>query len=242
MDTNLAAFLISAVIVAVLAFPLGNALRRHPVPFYVAVIAITALYLWAIGSGVRLTGVRMLAVIMQKGYLASLMLAVVMFTGCFDEGTPIRKHLQPIRGELSILSFVFILGHLATYLPSYLGRFGAIMSASSNVAASLVLALVLTAVFAVLTVLSFRVVRRKMDPHAWKVLQRGAYVMVALLAVHVALVLWKSAVVAQQPRALVSLVAYLTVVAVWAVARVAKCLRDRSKKAAVVVAKTSEVA
>ena len=229
MDTNVVAFLISAAVVLLLAFPLGNALRRHPLPFYVAVVAVTALYLWAIGSGVRLTAVRVLAVIMQKGYLASLMLAVVMFTGCLDEGTPIRRRLQPIRGELSILSFIFILGHLATYLPTYLGRLAAVFGAHSNMAVSFVAAMVLTVVFAVLTVLSFRAVRKKMNPRLWKNLQRGAYAMVGLLALHVVLALWKSAVVAGQPRAAVSLGMYCAVIGVYAIMRIAKAVRDRKK-------------
>ena len=229
MDTNVVAFLISAAVVLLLAFPLGNALRRHPLPFYVAVVAVIALYLWAIGSGVRLTAVRVLAVIMQKGYLASLMLAVVMFTGCLDEGTPIRRRLQPIRGELSILSFIFILGHLATYLPTYLGRLAAVFGAHSNMAVSFVAAMVLTVVFAVLTVLSFRVVRKKMNPRLWKNLQRGAYAMVGLLALHVVLALWKSAVVAGQPRAAVSLGMYCAVIGVYAIMRIAKAVRDRKK-------------
>lgn len=232
MDTNLAAFLISAVVVAVLVFPLGKALRKHPAPFYVAVVALTVLYLWLINSGLRLTGVRTLTVIMQKGYLSSLMLAVVMFCGCFDEGTWIRKRLQPIRGELSILSFVFILGHLATYLPSYLGRLGALFGAHSNVALSFVVAAVLTVLFAVLTALSLRVVRKKMSPHLWKNLQRGAYVMVALLVLHVGIILWRSALVSHQVRAMVTFGAYVGVVAVYAVLRLWKYARDVRKRKA----------
>lgn len=236
MDTNLAALLISAVVVAILVFPLGKALRKHPAPFYVAVVAITVLYLWAINSGVRLTGVRTLAVIMQKGYLSSLMLGVVMFCGCFVEGTWIRKRLQPIRGELSILSFVFILGHLATYLPSYLSRLGTLFSTHGNVALSFVVAAVLTVLFAVLTVLSLRVVRKKMDPHLWKNLQRGAYVMVALLVLHVGIILWRSAIVSHQMRSMVTFGAYVGVVAVYAALRLWKYVRDRRKRAAKVAA------
>lgn len=110
----------------------------------------------------------MLTVIMQKGYLSSLMLGVVMFTGCFDDGTAIRKRLQPIRGELSILSFIFILGHIATYLPSYLGRLGVIFSSRSPLAFSFLVAAVLAVLFAVLTILSLRAIHRRMSKRAWK--------------------------------------------------------------------------
>lgn len=232
MDTNLLAFLVSAAVVAVLVFPLGKALRRYPVAFYAAAVALTVLYLWAIGGGVRMTGVRMLAVIMQKGYLASLMLGVVMFCGCFDEGTWIRKRLQPIRGELSILSFIFILGHLATYLPTYLGMLDSLFGAHANVAASFVLAMVLTVVFAALTALSFRVVRRAIDPHLWRNLQRASYVMLALLVLHVVLALWRSAVVSGQARAVATLAVYALVAVAYAAMRIAKALRDARRRPA----------
>lgn len=241
MDTNLLAFLISAVVVAILVFPLGKALRKHPAPFYIAVIAVTALYLWAINSGVRLTGVRVLAVVMQKGYLASLMIGVVMFCGCFDEGTWLRKRLQPIRGELSILSFVFILGHLATYLPSYLGRLGTLFGAHSNVAVSFAVAVLLTVVFAVLTLLSLRVVRKRMGPRLWKNLQRGAYVMVALLVLHVALILWNSAVVSHSARSMATFGAYVGVVALYAVLRIWKAVRDARRRKERTAAAPAEV-
>lgn len=231
MDTNLAAFLLSAAIVWAVAFPLGKQLRRNPSVFYLAVVAVTGLYLWAIGTGARLTAVRVLAVVMQKGYLASLMLAVVMFTGCLDEGTALRRRLQPIRGELSILSFIFILGHLATYLPTYLGKLGAVFSARPGIAFSFVAACVLTVLFGVLAAMSLRVVRRNMDARRWKMVQRVSYVMVALLALHVLLALWRPAVVAHAARSMASLVAYAAVIALYAALRVRKALRDRGKAA-----------
>ena len=170
-------------------------------------------------------------VMMQKGYLASIMLAVVMFCGCFDEGTAIRKKLRPIRGELSILSFIFILAHLATYLPGYLGRFGFLVSSRSNIAFSLIIAIILTILFAVLAVTSLRAVRQRMDARSWKNLQRGAYAMVALLAVHVAFVLGKSAFANPGSLAMLAFVCYLGVVAVYTVLRVMKWRRDSAKKA-----------
>ena len=232
MNPSLIGFLIALAIIAIIVFPLGDALRRHPVPFYVVSIAITILYLWATQTGVNLSGIRPLTVMMQKGYLATIMLAVVMFCGCFDEGTPIRRKLQPIRGELSILSFIFILAHLATYLPSYISRFGFLMSSRSNIAFSLIIAIILTVVFCVLAVMSLRAVRQNMNPHLWKNIQRAAYVMILLLAVHVAFVLGKSAFANPSSTAMVSFIAYLVVIVVYAVLRILKWRRDVAKKTA----------
>ena len=185
MSTSLVGFLISVVLTLLLVFPLAKPLKSHPSVFYVIALALTALYAWALWSGVNLAQVRGVCMVLQKGYLASLLLGVVMFTGCFDEGTAVRKHLQPIRGELSILSFIFILGHLCMYLPSYLPRLGTVFASRTSVAISLVVAFALTALFLVLAVLSFRVIHRSMNARVWKGIQRFAYLMMALYVVHV---------------------------------------------------------
>ncbi|MBR2836178.1 MAG: ferric reductase-like transmembrane domain-containing protein [Coriobacteriales bacterium] len=232
MDASLLGFLIALAICAIIVIPLGDLLRKHPVPFYAVAVIATVLYVWAISSGVNLTAVRPLTVMMQRGYLASIMLAVVMFCGCFDEGTPIRKKLQPIRGELSILSFIFILAHLWSYLPNLLMHFDRYMSARGNIAFSTITALVLTVIFAVLAVMSLRVIRTNMNTRIWKNIQRFAYLMVLLLAVHIAFALGKSAFANPGSLAMLSFASYMVVIAVYAVLRILKYRRDSAKKQA----------
>lgn len=229
MDAKVMGLLIALVVTVLLAGPLAGALRKHPSVFYVVAIALTGAYVWVMQAGLATAYLRPLTAVFQKGYLASMLVGVVMFTGCLGEGTAARRHLAPIRGELSVLAFIFVLGHVLTYLPSYLGRFGALFAARTNVAVSLVIALVLTALFAVLALTSLRVVRRHMGGRAWKRLQRSAYVMVALLAAHVAFVLGRSAFVGGATTALVSFVAYVGVIALYAILRIRKALRDRSR-------------
>lgn len=235
MSTSLIGFLISAALAALLVFPLAKPLRAHPGAFYAISLALTALYVWAIWTGADLVSVRGLCMVLQKGYLASILLAVVMFTGCFDEGTAVRKRLQPIRGELSILSFIFILGHLCMYLPSYLPRLGALMASRTTVAISLVVSILLTALFAVLTVTSFRSLHRRMGARLWKGIQRLAYLMVALLAVHVWFVLGASALggasAGRLTTSMLSFIAYLVVILAYAILRVRKYRRDAARHA-----------
>lgn len=230
MSPSLVGLLISVVVTLLLVFPLAKPLRAHPSVFYVIALVVTGVYAWAIWSGVNLTAVRGLCMVLQKGYLAVLLLAVVMFTGCFDEGTPVRKHLQPIRGELSILSFIFIVGHLCMYLPKYLPRLGAVFSSRTNVAFSLVIAFALTVLFAVLAVMSFRAVRKAMSPRVWKAIQRFAYLMVVLLAVHVGFVLGASALSGKTALATTSFAAYIAVILVYAVLRLLKLRRDLRRR------------
>lgn len=232
MDASLYGFLAALVVTALLVFPLARPLRTHPSIFYAAALVLTALYVWALWTGVNLTPVRALTVVLQKGYLASLLLGVVMFTGCLDESSSLRRHLQPIRGELSILSFVFILGHLLTYLPGYLGRFGALLTTRTNVALSLIIAMILTVLFGVLTITSLRWLHKRMGTKSWKNLQRFSYLMVALFAVHVGLALGRSAFASAPSEATTSFVLYLVIVAAYAVLRIRKAVRDSKKRPA----------
>jgi sulfoxide reductase heme-binding subunit YedZ len=231
MSASLIGFLIAVVVTVLLVLPLSKSLRKHPAVYYVIGLVLTAVYVWATWTNVNTTRIRALMVILQKGYLSSLLLGVVMFTGCFDDTSAVRKRLQPIRGELSILSFIFIIGHLCVYLPNYLTRFTQVISTRANVAVSVIIALVLTVLFAVLTVTSFRFVHRRMSTSGWKNLQRLSYVMVVLYALHVLLVLGRSAIVRPNSLAMVNLVLYMAIVIVYTVMRIRKALRDRKRRA-----------
>lgn len=226
-------FVLSLVIAALLVFVFDGALKMHPSVFYLIAAAATALYVCSRLPGAAFSLPAPLGIVFQKGYLASILLAVVMFCGCFDEGTPARRKLQPVRGELSILSFIMIVGHIATYLPSYLPRLGVLLSARSNVAASLGVAIVLTVLFAVLAAMSPRAVRLAMNKRVWKAVQRLAYVMVALLAVHVGLVLGRAVFVQGSTTAVATFAAYVGAAAVYAALRIRKAVRDRAKKSVV---------
>jgi sulfoxide reductase heme-binding subunit YedZ len=230
MSTSLVGLLISVVLATLVTGPLAKQLHRHPGPFYAVAIILTGVYAWAVLTGQNLAGVRGLCMVLQKAYLSSILFGVVMFTGCFGEGTKIRKHLQPIRGELSILSFIFVLGHLCMYLPSYIARFGAIMSVRANMATSLVIALVLTALFALLAVTSLRALHRRMNPRAWKAVQSLAYLMVVLFILHVGMALGFSAFSGKTVASTWSFLAYVAVVGVYAVMRTAKAVRDAHRR------------
>lgn len=240
MSTSLIGFAIALVVAAVIVFPLGNVLRTKSWVFYLVAAVLVGLYMWAVLTGANLTAWRKVTIILQKGYLSTILLAVVMFTGCFDEGTAIRKKLQPIRGELSILSFIFIIGHLTMYLPSYLSRITKIFGARVDLAISFVVALILMVLFIALGVTSFKFIRKHMNPHGWKILQRFSYVMVALLAVHVGFVMGKSAFASSFSLSTVAFWSYLVVIAIYAALRIRKAVRDSRKHAVGAVASTQE--
>lgn len=226
MDINsLGAFCIALILGLVVAFGLAKPLRTHSGIFYGVALVLVGIYSWAVWNSVNLNNYRMLTFVLQKGYLSSVLLAIVMFTGCLSTANPLKKRLRPIRGELSVLSFIFILGHLVVFMPSYLGRLlgGAVLK--PNVEAAVIVVLILTALFTVLGVTSFKFVRCAMSPRAWKNLQRLAYLMVALYIVHVGFFLGTS-VLGGSGKGHGSLVVYCVVVGAYLVLRVRKALRD----------------
>ena len=230
MDAELVSILLALAITLVVAFPLGRALRKKSGIFYLMAAAALAVYLWAVFAGVKTSQYRWLTFMFQKGYLGSFFLALVMYTGALSDGNPVKRRLLPIRGELSIMSFIFYIGHIVTYLKSYLPMFGNFGSLKPTLAASLVVAVVLTVIFVVLGVTSFKFIRSAMNSKVWKGIQRFAYVMVALLIVHIALALGLSLSTFGSVGS-VDVVVYAVLVALYAVLRVYKAVSDRKARA-----------
>ena len=214
-----------------IAFPLGGALRKHPAPFYVVAILLVAAHFAYRASGAYVASAQVLLDVLNKAYLGCALLAVVMFTGVFDMNHPVRHRLQPIRAELSILSFIFVLDHIVGYAPAFLPVLGQLFGLRAGMAVSFVAAAVLTAVFVMLTVTSVKAVRAKMPHAVWKNVQRGSYVMVGLLWLHIVLVLGRPAFseAGGSQAAQIALAVYTIAVLVYAVLRIRKALRDRQK-------------
>lgn len=226
MNPAIISFLVSLATAALVEFPLGKALRRHSVVFYAVAAVATAVFAWSYLTGFKYPPLRWYTIMFQKAYLATLFLLIVMYIGVLPANSGLRQRLSPIRGELSILSFILYLGHIVVYLPIYWPRLGQLLSAGSNVATSLVVALVLTVVFLVLGVTSFKTVHKAMDNKVWKLVQKGAYIMMALLMVHIGFVLGRSAFSNPGSLAMASLLVYLVAIGLYAVLRVLRAVRS----------------
>ncbi len=219
---------LSVVIALVVAFPLAKPFKRHPWVFYGVAIAVVFIHLWYRFTGVYVASLQCFVDILTKGYLAAALFAVVMFTGTMDERSRLRRQLQPIRAELSILSFVLAVDHVIVFLPTYLPRLGSIFAHSPVIAMSLTVALLLTVLYAVLSVTSVRVLRVRIPYRTWKALQRSSYLMVGLLWLHIVLALGRSAFGGHGSLAAqVALGSYTVVTVVYVMLRVRKAVYDR---------------
>lgn len=228
MSLEVVSVALAAAIACIVAFPLGKRLRKRPVVFYAVAFVATAAYVGTVVVGYNPKGLRWLTFMFQKAYLGSFFLALVMFCGALPDGNRVRRKLLPIRGELSVMSFIFYLGHIANYLKSYLPMLSNLAVIKPGVALSLGVAGVLTVIFVILGVTSFKMVRTRMDSKAWALLQKGAYVMVALLAAHVALALGLSLSNLGSTGSLHCIV-YLAAAAAYAAMRISKAVRSRRR-------------
>ncbi|OUO88626.1 hypothetical protein B5F40_12270 [Gordonibacter sp. An230] len=200
-------------------------IAKAPAAWYALAAVLVALYL--AGTQGLLPAVVKGAVflLLQKGMLAVALFAVVMFVGVFSRESRVRRHLAPIRAELSIIACILICGHIVAYGMSYATRVLGARALDPFVAAGLAVGVALVVLLAVLGVTSLACVKARMSKRRWRRVQKWAYAFFALTYAHSAAMLLPSAidggVVAVQGVA-----AYTAVFGAYAVARVARAVID----------------
>lgn len=221
-------FIISLGAIALIIFSCAKPLKRHPVPFYFAALALVALYLAGTAAGVCGGLWPYFMPLMQRCTLAFALFSTVMYVGVLSDSSQLRAKLMPIRRQLSILACIFALGHIAFYMQSYAPRGFAVLGGNQGL--SLTLAVILIALMVTLLATSFQVVRRQMNAVSWKRIQRLSYPFYLFTYVHLALLLGPSAL-AGKDTAVVSLMVYSMVVATYVALRVRRALLRRTKHA-----------
>lgn len=225
--------IVIALVVAILfAVVFKSALKKVPWVFYVLTVILDILYLNHVLLGVSPQLDRFFFPYFQRGLLAYGLFVVVMFIGCFPMGSKVRSYLNPIRGELSIVASLLVLGHIVAYFGAYASRvLNGFAGMSSNVVVSFFVALLLLLILAPLTVTSFNKIRKSMDAKTWKKLQKWAYVFFILIYVHMMIILLPSAS-SPATRAFTSVVIYTVIMIVYIVARLYRWSQDRKQAAA----------
>lgn len=229
-------FVISLVIVAAFVYFCGEVLKKYPYIFYIGAavlsVAASAAYSMCAGSTIPVFVKQNIIGIITKGSLGTAMFVAVMYAGALPDRTDIKKRLMRIRGELSITAAVMVLCHNITYGKTYfrlLFTDSTAMPLTQRIAA--VISLLLIVLLIVLTATSFPSVRKKMNPHSWKKLQRSAYVFYALTYVHIMLIsvpYARSGLIASR----INVIVYSIVFMVYAAMRLTKCIyRHRSSEA-----------
>ena len=180
-------FLLALVIAVLFAAVLLPALRRSPMPFWIAAAVLAGGAVLAgeldVDSELLLDWILPL---LNTGALAAAFWALVMWTGALPAGSRAGKRLLSARGELSVFAAILTLGHVLIRGMLYIKLLrepGGHTDAAFLLTCFIVLLLLI--IMLPLTVLSFKGVRRRMQTRRWKRIQKLAYLFYGLIYVHV---------------------------------------------------------
>ena len=191
-------------------------------------LAIDVLFIFGAFSAIPGPAGRMGLLLMRRGTLAMTLFTIVMYIGVLPQHSALRIRMQSIRAELSIAACLLVAVHIAINISIFLPR---ILQPSTRptIAASIAISLVLFALMLMLGVTSFSFVKKHMDAHAWKNLQKWSYLFYGLVYVHIVLLLGPGAL-AGGVSTQTNLAAYTLVFALYALARIVRCYKDASNK------------
>lgn len=221
-------FLIAIFIALAIAFCLDKPLKKHPAAFYVTAVVLTVASVYISQSDMVISSrfVRDYVLgIFSRGALGTAFWAIVMWAGALPNGSAPIKKLMPIRGELSITAAILTFSHIITYGMQYItnlinGR-TCTGSAFRDFVITSIVCLVMVLIMTPLTVMSFKKIRKKMNPKTWKKIQRLAYIFYAFIYIHI-LVLFVPKAQKGREGYFLSLLVYSAVFIGYAVMRVRK--------------------
>lgn len=232
-------FLIALILGTAFAFLCSKPLKKYPLAFYVAAVVISAASIALANADLRSAPVFLsvyAAGLFTRGAFATALWCVVMWTGALPNGSAPIKKLMPVRGELSIFAAILTLGHNVGFGQTYFVRlFTNPERMATNQKMAGILSIAMLVIMIPLTVMSFRNIRRKINPKLWKKLQRAAYAFYAMIYAHVLLLYYPMAKAGREGIFL-NIIVYSVVFLGYGVCRVRKFIvvkRKPHKKTAV---------
>ena len=174
--------------VLVFFYLLEKPIKKHATLFYIAAIIISVLSVLAPKKGLPFVIDYLVKNILARGTLAGALFILVMVASICP-AAKLRGLLLRTRGEMAIIAALLTLIHNISYGKNY---FVALFTKISDLDAPRIFAAVLSLVMIVLliplTVTSFMVIRKKMNPKKWKSLQRLSYIFYGLLFIHISMI------------------------------------------------------
>ena len=116
-------FVLAFAIALFVALICTDQLKKAPAVFYSLSIAAVAVYVYGISQGPAVGFWGLFIPFMQRCTLAMAFFVIVMFVGVFDENSPVRRKLLPVRRQLSICGCLLCLAHVFYYATTTLFRF-----------------------------------------------------------------------------------------------------------------------
>ena len=228
-------FIISLIPVLCLVFFGDKALKKYPVPFYIAGTVITVAVVAVSQTEFIRTAPELvrdyIIAIFSKGSFAAALWCIVMWAGALPNGSAPIKKIMPIRGELSILASAVTLSHVITYGIQYIKTLSNNIKLGRSFTAEFIMTcivvVILTLIMLPLAVMSFKKIRKKMNPKIWKKIQRLAYVFYALIYVHI-MILYIPQAQRGMTDKYISIIVYSIVFTGYAAMRIRKALAKKN--------------
>ena len=215
-------FLAILALTCAVAVAARDGIKAHPVVAYACVAALVLAFEVSSPATLPRPLFDALFFLIQKCMLAMALFMVVMALGALPSHNAIRSRLMPIRAELSIMGCIASVGHIVS---NGLLHGGVFVSNGVGNVLFLCVALAAAVLLCVLGVTSVRVVKARMNARTWQRIQKGAYVFMALLFLHIMLILAPSALgggaAAQEGVAV-----YAILFGVYAIARIRRAFLD----------------
>jgi methionine sulfoxide reductase heme-binding subunit len=164
---NLAFILIPFIFMTVVF--LGNFLHKHQLIFLPLAFVLSIVIYYVQGEFLTLT--------VLSGHFSLALMMLVIIGGMLPKQSILRHILQPVRGDLALYSFVFLVPHGLNNLSLALAGY--------NITGIIAFVIMLP-----LYVTSLTVVRNKMPKHIWHHMHKLAYLGYAILYIHVAFQVW----------------------------------------------------
>jgi DMSO/TMAO reductase YedYZ heme-binding membrane subunit len=119
----------------------------------------------------------------NSGFIGYGFFFVVMFVGVLPNKWGLTRNIKKNRGVFSILGFIFISPHAIGHIFKLFWGIN-------------IFGIVAFAVMVPLTIISFRVIRREIEPKDWFTIQKGAYIIYFSLFAHLIMVAaWEDKVI-----------------------------------------------
>ncbi|MDM8313309.1 ferric reductase-like transmembrane domain-containing protein [Clostridium cadaveris] len=164
--------------------------------------------------------------IFTKGTFSLALFTIVMFTGVIKNTSPIKGRLMRIRGELSIVACILVLGHNILYGIKYFpALFINPSSLSTYKLMATIVSLIMITLMIPLMITSFKCVRKKMPYKKWKNIQRSAYVFYGLIYVHMMLLY-----IPKFEKKYLDIILCTVMFLIYFILRINKYFKDKSKK------------
>ena len=158
-------------IVGVVFFRYGKTIHKNEYRIYFVFLALSTMLMLLIVFNVDVRKLVGLYEVYYSGHLSFALFTLVMAGGAFKKRHKLKIAIMRVRREMAILGFITVLPHAFLRLDLALSGF----NSTGLIALLIIMPLVVT---------SLPIVRKKMQPRMWKRVHYLAYIVYALIYIH----------------------------------------------------------